>query len=402
MATSIIQLAPFIPSDTALAKSKLLDNALQLNIDSAKLAGQLSPLSLATLERYMMVINSYYSNLIEGNATRPHEIRAAQRGDYDGDPVKRDLQLESTAHIAVQQWISEQSLDLDTIFSTDFILELHRRFYSLIPESLWMIKDETGHEVDKVKPGSWRTSGVKVGRHIAPEPDELQELMLSFCNTYHPKVFSSSTKLLGIMAAHHRFSWIHPFADGNGRVGRLLTDAALKTAGLDSYGVWCLSRGLAKSSVRYKGLLAAADEPRQGDYDGRGSLTEKGLLEFCEYMVDTSLDQVTYMSQLLDLSDLRKRMDAYVQARNDFRVSGMTEALKPSAARVLHHAFVLGELKRAEAVDLCGMPERSARRLLSQLKTEGLLSETSSRSPLRWEIPEHAEAWYFPNLAPFS
>jgi len=46
------------------------------------------------------------------------------------------------------------------------------------------------------------------------------------------------------------------------------------------------------------------------------------------------------------------------------------------------------------------MPERSARRLLSQLKSEGLLSETSSKSPLRWEIPEHSEPWYFPNLTP--
>jgi len=68
---------------------------------------------------------------------------------------------------------------------------------------------------------------------------------------------------------------------------------------------------------------------------------------------------------------------------------------------LIFSAFIFGDLKRSEAIELCGMPERSARRLLSQLKAEGLLSETSSRSPLRWEIPEHAEAWYFPNLAPF-
>lgn len=37
-------------------------------------------------------------------------------------------------------------------------------------------------------------------------------------------------------------------------------------------------------------------------------------------------------------------------------------------------------------------------RLLSQLKSEGLLSGTSSKSPLRWEAPEHAEPWCFPDL----
>jgi DNA-binding IclR family transcriptional regulator len=55
-------------------------------------------------------------------------------------------------------------------------------------------------------------------------------------------------------------------------------------------------------------------------------------------------------------------------------------------------------IDRAQALELCAMPERSARRLLSQLKSEGLLSETSSKSPLRWEIPEHVEAWCFPGL----
>ncbi|MDP1930863.1 MAG: hypothetical protein Q8L60_05350 [Gammaproteobacteria bacterium] len=113
MRTSILDLAPLIPADSALA-----------------------PLTLATLERHMTVLNSYYSNLIEGNATRPHEIRAAQRGEYDADPAKRDLQLESLAHMAVQEWIRELRPDLDTLYSPDFILQVHYQFYSRIPESL--------------------------------------------------------------------------------------------------------------------------------------------------------------------------------------------------------------------------------------------------------------------------
>jgi DNA-binding IclR family transcriptional regulator len=70
------------------------------------------------------------------------------------------------------------------------------------------------------------------------------------------------------------------------------------------------------------------------------------------------------------------------------------------AALILYTAFIHGEIERSEALELCAMPDRSARRLLSQLKADGLLSETSSKSPLRWEVPEHAETWYFPELAP--
>ena len=166
-------------------------------------------------------------------------------------------------------------------------------------------------------------------------------------------------------------------------------------------GAGRLSRGLA-SATRYKSLLALVDSPRQGDLDGRGALTEKGLVQFCDYMLDTAIDQVSYMSTLLDLPKLRQRIERYVQARNDLRVPGAPEPLKSSAALILYTAFIHGEIGRAHALELCAMPERSARRLLSQLKSEGLLSDTSSKSPLRWEIPEHAEPWYFPDLTPMA
>ncbi len=400
MATSIMDIAPFIPSDRALAQSGLPDKAIGLVNCSARLTGQLSPLTLATLSQHMLAINSYYSNLIEGNATRPHEIRAAQRGDYSGDPAKRDLQLESLAHMQVQQWLHEQNPDLDTLFSAEFIRALHREFYARVPQSLWAIKNEKGDAVDNVVPGQWRLRDVIVGQHVPPAAADLGTLMQQFCATYHPKKFSGDRKLIAIMAAHHRLLWIHPFVDGNGRVGRLFTDAALKAAGLDSYGAWCLSRGLAKTSTQYKSLLAGADQPRQGDYDGRGALTEKGLMELCAYLFDTALDQVIYISELLDLAGMRQRIDSYVRARNDGLVTAMSEPLKPVATLILYTAFLHGEIERAQALELCAMPERSARRLLSQLKSEGLLSETSSKSPLRWEIPEHAEEWYFPRLAP--
>jgi hypothetical protein len=90
MSTTLLDFTPFIPSDKTLEQSTLPDKALELNKESAKLTGQLASQTLATLEQYMRVINSYYSNLIEGNATRPHEIRAAQRGDYSGDPANPD------------------------------------------------------------------------------------------------------------------------------------------------------------------------------------------------------------------------------------------------------------------------------------------------------------------------
>jgi len=391
--------APFIPSDDALNRSDIADKAMALTAASAKLSGQLHPKSLETLERYMRVINSYYSNLIEGHATRPDEVRAAQRGEYSDDPAKRDLQLESLAHISTQGWIRESDPDIDGVFSVEFISEVHRRFYQEIPEQMWLIFDAKGQAVDKVVPGAWRSHGVTVGQHIAIPGEQVADAMQHFCRIYDPSRYRGDRRLIAIAAAHHRFAWIHPFADGNGRVVRLLTDAALRAVGLDSYGAWCLSRGLARSSASYKTRLHNADQTRQGSYDGRGPLTEKGLITFCDYMLDTANDQVRYISDLLSVHALRERIDGYVQARNDGRVRGV-EKLKPVAATLLYTAFIQGEISRAQAIELTGMSERSASRLLSELKKDGLLSDSSNKSPLRWEIPEHAEPWYFPELAP--
>lgn len=391
---------PFIPGNEALDDSGLPDLAMSMVRADAKLAGHLEDVTKETIRQYMAVINSYYSNLIEGNNTLPHEIRAAQRGEYHDDPVKRDLQKESVAHVHVQNWIRAQDPDQDTIYSCDFLKAIHREFYTQLPEHMWEVKDGAGKLKGKVVPGEWRSAPVIVGRHVPPAADNLDSLMEQFCEIYHPAQFSGDRKYISLMCAHHRFVWIHPFLDGNGRVVRLFTDAALSALGANSVGVWCTSRGLARTSNEYKLLLARADFPRQGMLDGRGLLSQGSLVEFCRYMLVTAIDQIEYISRLLELGQLQKRISAYIQARNDNRVPAISGGIKEVAALVLYHAFINGELERPMAYELSGMPDRSARRLFAQLKDEGLLTETSPRSPLRWAIPEHAEPWYFPQLVP--
>ena len=396
---SLPNFTPFIPSDLALASSVLPDTAMQLSTAAAQLAGQIPVTTRETIIHHMAVINSYYSNLIEGNRTLPHEIRAAQLGDFSDDLVKRDLQLESMAHIHVQNWLEAQKPDLARLYTAEFIQAIHREFYKHVPEPLREIKDSKGNVIGTVVPGDWREHEVKVGQHVAPDFSDVAGLMKQFCEVFNPERYNGDRKIISVICAHHRLGWIHPFSDGNGRVMRLFTDAALKAIGMESTGVWCLSRGLAKQSSQYKSVLALADSTRQGDLDGRGALSEKALIKFCEFMLDVANDQVSYMSNLLTLEQMQQRTRNYVQARNDGRIVGLG-ALKDNAVLVLYNAFISGSLTRSLAIESCGMPERSARRLLAQLKEEGLLSETSSRSDISWEIPHHAEPWYFPQLTP--
>jgi Fic family protein len=104
----------------------------------------------------------------------------------------------------------------------------------------------------------------------------------------------------------HIIDWFDsPFADGNGRVARITLDAMLRACGVNGSALWSISRGLAKQADTYKSRLALADEPRHGDLDGRGNLSEQGLAAFCRFGLQVGIDQARFMAEMFDLDGLR-------------------------------------------------------------------------------------------------
>ena len=123
--------------------------------------------------------------------------------------------------------------------------------------------------------------------------------------------YSKLRQIIALAAAHHRLVWIHPFYDGNGRVARLMSRAMLRRLGIGS-SLWSVARGLARNVNRYKELLMAADEPRRNDLDGRGSLSEAALVDFCEFFLEACVDQIEFMASLLGPSELLRRIQLFV------------------------------------------------------------------------------------------
>lgn len=386
---------PYIPSEEGITKSGLPAKVTQLERAAASLAGAAAPQVLQILERHMRAINSYYSNMIEGHTTHPRDIRSALNGNLSDDPHKRSLQLESLAHIHVQEKLSAVEPTFAETCSPGFICDIHRWLYAEMPPEFRKVSKE-GKDCE-INPGQYRENPVAVGLHEPPEVEHVPAFMDFFGTTYGNQHLAGERRIIAIMAAHHRLVWIHPFLDGNGRAARLHTDALLKAAGVGGASVWCLSRGLARKSATYKAMLAEADSPRRGDRDGRGALSEQALITFCDFMLDVALDQVQYIAQLLDLQGMRKRIKAYVQARQDSRVIGMG-TLDKYALSILEKAYIYGEVERHEIFEASPYKERKTRQVISDLKSDGLITETSSRSPLSWAIPDHAEPFYFPEL----
>ena len=389
-AMDIAAMEPMVPEEDAPA---LEDAAAQLIAEANQLAGRLHPILREQIGDLVRSMNCYYSNLIEGHDTHPRDIDRALANDFSSEPKKRDLQQEAVAHIHVQGLI-DSGRDPDAWpASAAYAGWLHEAFCSRLPPDMLFVTDPATGQRLAIDPGRWRRREVEVGRHRPPASDELSRFMARFDAAYGSPPLSKFRQIIAAGAVHHRFLWIHPFLDGNGRVARLMSHALFKRLGIGT-SLWSVARGLARDEARYKALLAQADGPREGDRDGRGNLTQRGLVEFCRFLLDQSLDQVRFMSDLLEPSTLRTRMEIHVE--EEIRA----KRLPRGSLAVLREALVAGEVERAKVPALTGYEERGARNVTAALVSRGMLTAPSHRAPLRLAFPADVAERWFPNLYP--
>lgn len=381
---------PMLPQDSKCGV--LNDLALDLASKSEKLSGQINPVLQSSLGHLVRSMNCYYSNFIEGHNTLPRDIDRALKNNYDADPEKRNLQKEALAHIEVQQLIDARAWS-GPVVSADFVQWLHKEFQSRLPDDMrWIENPDTG-EKREVIPGQYRNGEVSVGKHIPILSGNIERFMNRFSEAYNPDALGKLKSIIGVAASHHRLLWIHPFYDGNGRVTRLFSHAYLQSLGIGS-SLWSVSRGLARKKETYKSLLMDADSPRRGDLDGRGSLSEEALVNFCRFFLETCIDQVEYMASLLEPKEFLNRMSIYIE--EETRAGRLHKGSLP----LLKEAFVFGEFERGQASEITGYKARQASTVLSQLISAGLLISDTPRGPVRLSFPiEVVERW-FPKLYP--
>ena len=381
---------PLVLGEGSPYRGGLTDLALELAQKSSGFRHSLPQSLLASLADLVRAMNCYYSNLIEGHDTHPVDIERALRNDYSTDPRKRDLQLEAKAHIAVQKWIDGGGLAGRSV-TADGIREIHRRFCDELPADLLTAEDPVTGETVRVVPGELRRRDVKVGYHVAISPGAVPRFMVRFEDVYAH--LTKSESILNAAAAHHRLVWIHPFVDGNGRVARLMSHAAMLDT-LDTGAVWSVARGLARNADDYKRQLAACDAERRNDFDGRGHLSEEALAAFSDFFLRMCLDQVAFMEGLMQPDRLRARILTWVE--EEIRL----EALPQKSGNVLEAVLYRGELPRADVAGVVNAGDRHARRIVSELGKHGVLTSDSPRSPLRLVFPAALASRWMPGLFP--
>jgi Fic family protein len=382
---------PLLPAE---GKRELVDLALELVKCSSSLAANLPEEIVLSIGDLVRSMNCYYSNLIEGHNTHPIDIERALKNDYSKDPEKRNLQLEAFAHIEVQKKIDSKVLPFP-VCSKQFLCWIHQEFCSRLPSEMLKVKSVDSNKIITLIPGKLRSGEVKVGDHLAPVHTELDKFLELFEARYESSSLSKLQKIISIAASHHRLLWIHPFYDGNGRVARLFSHAYLKNCGLGS-SLWSVSRGFARNSQQYKKLLAGADNWRQGDLDGRGSLSEEGLVNFCSFFLKSCIDQVLFMNQLLEPRTLLNRVEKFCSEEQEKGV------LLKGSYLILREIILVGALERGKVENVTGYKERQSRNIVKTLIDNSLITSVSIRSPLKLHIPHAVIERWFPKLYPAS
>ncbi len=377
------QFEPLLPQNRL---DELRQRTRAVVVKSLHLTGSAHPATIANLRELVRAMNSYYSNRIEGQSTHPMNIERALRRDFSEKPDVAKLQRLAVAHIEAERELEQRMAEGDSALTAAFLQHAHAALYGRLS-----IEDRTTPDGRIVEPGVLRIEQVAIGRHEPPLWSSLPAFLARMDEVYSQDATLDDI-LPRIAAAHHRAAWVHPFLDGNGRAVRLQTHCALWPL---SAGLWSMNRGLARNRDMYYAKLDAADSHRQGDLDGRGNLSEKLLWDWCEWFISIAEDQVSFMSKMLNLDEMKVRISALISFRSKFDKGIREEAIVP-----LYHMFLAGPTPRGEFQQMTGLGERTARSLLSRLVETGLVASDGHTAPVRLTFPLDALNFLLPELYP--
>jgi len=367
----------------------------QVREESASLGHGLPQPLIESVAEFLLLLNSFYTNSMEGNPSRLKDIEAALRKEFKSDIRQRNYQLEHVAHINTQNKLLSRIRAEPNLKITDaeFIQWLHHSFYSELPEEMRFALTESGEKV-QINPGEIRDHGVVVGHHdLGPTTAKaILEHLRRFNAGYDPDLLNSKNQIVALAASHHRLLWIHPFADGNGRVARLFTVAFMNKIGLAS-NLWTINRYFARNRKEYDANLEMADRPPRNSYDGRGPLSREDLVRFCKYFLMGCRDQIQFMNSTLSLNKLLKpKFKIFLMLQLE------EKKISKSAATALEAIFSTGEITRGDVKNICQVKVRRSTAIIKELVESGLVSSPSAYGNLRLKITSDMAKVIFPDL----
>ncbi|MDG1685751.1 MAG: Fic family protein [Flavobacteriaceae bacterium] len=277
-------MSPFTHRDIRLIEPTFNDPLTGLIIEldhlrNKQISGTTHPTVFFQLKNVFQMLESIGSARIEGNNTTISEFIETQlesRKPVD-EQIQEILNIENCLH-----HIEKESKNIKINRIT--ISNLHKiTVKNLTPPPI----GEGDHN-----PGDYRNHPVNIkgAKHIPPENYQqiegyMQEL-IDFLNQPNPPRYD----LLKMCIAHHRLMWIHPFGNGNGRLGRVFTYALLVKFGFNVHvgGILNPTAIFCNNREEYYRQLSVADQ---------GS--EENLMSWCTYVLSglkTEIEKIDRLS----------------------------------------------------------------------------------------------------------
>lgn len=277
------------------------------------------------LKSLLHAVEAVASARIEGNRT----TIASYIEKRDDDSHKNDEQIIEISNLIdgldfIDKYVMEEPI------SADFIKELHR-----------VVVGELTNEGDK-RAGTWRDEPrfIANAKHQPPEPYDVPDLMrelIDYINSDEGKQYD----LLKIAIANHRFVWIHPFGNGNGRTDRLMT-----------YALLCKKGYIAPNKMRLFNPTAIFAGDRNKYYDTLAladDYKDEHILEWCEYFLSGVRDEIKKSESLADAEFVNKKI--LLPSVDRMEKAGVVSKLE---GNILGRAVRLGIIKASDIKDLWG------------------------------------------------
>ena len=286
------------------------------------------------------------SSRIEGTRT---EMEEAIRPEEEVDPDRRDDWREVQNYVQAMR----EAIDaLDTLpLSTRLLKQTHRT----------LMRDVRGQNR---QPGEYRRSQNWIGAslddavYVPPSHHEIGRLMGDLEEFWHSESIQVP-HLIRIAISHYQFETIHPFLDGNGRIGRLLIPLYLIRHGLLAKPSLYLSSYIERHRAAYYDALMTVRAP-----DDLGQWIRFFLVavrETARQGCDT----------FEDLLSLRERVEEQITTLGRKAANART-----LLTRLYREPYVRSAKNVAEYLDVT---PKTARSLLQDLEDLGILEETTGK-----------------------
>lgn len=381
---------PMYPDDATGALENL---ALELMVKTAALQSVGNPITRKAIADCIQIATAFYTAQLCDIDAEPEQVKNALFSTQKSHATQSPKLIEIAVHHIFQEQLNapvNESDNTETPFTATFLSGLHGSYYRYLSNN--------GVNIN-INPGDYRSADVDFQKSKAPYFGSLPFFMSDFETVYDPHAKTNRSKLkriVNIAAAHQRLSWILPFEETNPHVLHLFTHACFTQADLNACGLWDISRGFARNIAVYRDKITNASLPRINSTDGRGVLSNKHLIDFCQFFLHTAIDQVKFMLRITDTLKMQQRIENFV----DLMVS--RGSLRPEAKYILTDVFVKGKISKPDAMRITATSDKTLKLIVDELIAKQLLKATKEGIHMMYypQYPINYAPLLFPGLFP--